>query len=280
MADEMVQDQLDQMADMLKGDDEPSVKVPEDLPEPEPIPEPEPDPTPDPEPEPEPTPEPEPIPGPEPSPEPEPEIDIEQIKKDNEELRKRIDEMSVPKPEPKPEPKPVEPEPIKLDEIDFIGDADMDEVTRDPVAFNKLLNKVFVQGVDTARNTISEGVLRSIPDTVKNTMNTVIALKKASDDFYEDNKDLVPFKKVVSAVFEEAFAENPDKGYLEVMKGVGPEVRKRLELHKKAVNPEPDPPDSNNPPKLPRKKSQPRQPSDKPDTDPLLAEIDEMNKSL
>lgn len=303
MTDEMVQDQLDQMVDMLKVSDEPTVKVPDDPPEPEPAPEPKPepaptpDPEPSPEPEPEPTPEPEPepTPEPEPAPEPKPEIDLEQLKKDNEELRKRIDDMSAPKPEPTPAPEPTpepEPKPLVLDEVDFVGDIDMDEVTRDPKEFNKLLNKVYVQGVDATKNALGEGILRDIPNIVKNTFTTVTTLKKASDDFYDKNKDLVPFKSVVSAVFEEAFAANPGKKYDEILSGdkdkgilgVGDEVRKRLELHRNAVNPnpkpDPEPPDPNNPPKLPRKKGQPRKTSQQPNVDPLLADIDEMNKSL
>jgi len=68
---------------------------------------------------------------------------VQQIKskQENEELRKRIDEMSAPEPEPKSaeEPKPKEPEPVKLDEVDFLEGADVDDITRDPKEFNKLL---------------------------------------------------------------------------------------------------------------------------------------------
>lgn len=220
-----------------------------------------------------------PVEPPEEEPPPEPDPDLDQLRKDNEELRKRIDEMSTPEPEPKPD-EPKEPKSEPLDEIDFIGDAEVDDITRDPKEFNKLLNKVFAQGVDTTRKTLGEGILRSIPDIVKNNVATVINLRKASDEFYDKNEDLRPFKKVVAAVFEEVAAENPDRKFDEILGDVGIEVRKRLELHKKAVNPEPEPDPKNNPPKLPRKKSQSRKSLDKPNLDPLLAEIDEMNKSL
>ena len=284
MVEEMVQDQLDQMVDMLKTDDEPTVKVLEEPPvEDPPAEDPPAEEPPKEEPPAEPPAEPsaEEPPTEEPSAEPPVEVDIEQIKKDNEELRKRIDDLSAPKSEPEPEPEPAsaEPEPIVLDEVDFIGDADMDEVTRDPKEFNKLLNKVFAQGVNVSRDRISEGVLRSIPDIVKSNITMVTNLRKASDDFYDANEDLKPFKKVVAVVFEERFAANPGKKYSEILDGVADDVRSRLELHKKAVNPEPEP-DPNNPPKLPRKKGQPRQPSDKPNTNPLLAEIDKMNESI
>ena len=196
--------------------------------------------------------------------------------------------MSGPKPlEPEPEPtKPADPKPkpksepepkVEVEEIDFIGDADMDEVTRDPKEFNKILNKIFVQGGDNLRTQITEGVLRAIPDMVKNNVATVISLKESSDQFYKDNKDLEPFKKVVGVVFEEIAAKNPDKKFSEILDDVNTESRKRLELYKKTVDNEPKP--GNKPPKLPKIKGQQREPSKKPDISPMQAEIDEMNKS-
>ena len=202
--------------------------------------------------------------------------DLETIRKENENLRKRIEEMSAPKPEPKPaEPEPV-PEP-KLEEIDFIGDADVDDITRDPKELNKLLNKVFAQGITTSRTVLGEGVLRSIPDIVKANVATVISLRESSEKFYKDNKDLVPFKKVVSAVFEEFAAENPGKKFSEILDDVGKEARKRLELYREAIKPEPKP--DNKPPVLPRVKGQHKGASTKPDISPMQAEIDAMNES-
>ena len=202
--------------------------------------------------------------------------DLETIRKENENLRKRIEEMSAPKStEPSAEPEPA-PEP-KLDEIDFIGDADMDEITRDPKEFNKLLNKVFAQGINTSRTVLGEGVLRSIPDIVKTNVATVISLRESSEQFYKENKDLEPFKKVVSNVFEEIAAKNPDKKFSEILDDVGKEARKRLELYKEAIKPDlkPDPKS----PVLPKIKGQHRGPSIKPDISPMQAEIDAMNEA-
>ena len=271
-----VSEQIDEMLNIGAVEPDPVVvSEPEPEPEPEPAvkPEPEPEPTPEPKPVPEPIPE----PAPEPAPEPVPVDDLEIIKKENENLRRRIEEMSAPKPEPKsiePEPEP-EPEP-KLEEIDFIGDSDVDEITRDPVAFNKLLNKVFTQGAGAMRRSIEEGVLRSIPDTVKTSVLTTISLKEASDKFYEDNKDLKPFKKVVGSVFEEVAAENPGKKFTEMLEDVGKESRKRLELYRETIKPEPKPDDK--PPVLPKLKGQQRGASIKPDISPMQAEIDAMNE--
>ena len=217
----------------------------------------------------------------EPKEEEEEEDELTILKRENEALRKSIDDLSGPKTEPKkeqdpePESKP-EPEPVKLDEIDFIGDADVDDITYNPKELNKILNKVYAQGIDTARKTLGEGVLRSIPDIVKANVATVISLRESSERFYEDNKDLKPFKKVVSAVFEEVAAENPDKKLDEILKDVEKETRKRLELYREAIKP--DTKSDPKPPKLPKVKGQHRETSTKPNISPMQAEIDAMNE--
>jgi len=86
------------------------------------------------------------------------------------------------------------------------------------------------------------------------------------------NEDLKPFKKVVAAVFEEVASENPGKSYKELLPLVGEEARKRLELHRKSTD--------QSPPRLPRKRGKSTVPKEPPATDPLLAELEAMNKSL
>jgi len=217
----------------------------------------------------------------EPKEEEEEEDELTILKRENEALRKSIDDLSGPKTEskkeqePEPESKP-EPGPVKLDEIDFIGDADVDDITYNPKELNKILNKVYAQGIDTARKTLGEGVLRSIPDIVKANVATVISLRESSERFYEDNKDLKPFKKVVSAVFEEVAAENPDKKLDEILKDVEKETRKRLELYREAIKP--DTKSDPKPPKLQKVKGQHRETSTKPNISPMQAEIDAMNE--
>lgn len=262
---------------------------PDPEPEPEPGPEPEPEPEPDPElepPEPEPAPEPEPSKEP-PEPEPEPEPGPVEDEKDKTiaELRQKLAEKegevapTPPEPEPEPEPEP----PLTLDEQDFIGDLDLEELLRDPKEFNKLLNKLHTQMVTTTRKVLGEGVLRSIPDIIRTNVTAMTELQKASDEFYKENEDLRPFKKVVAAVFEEVASEAPGKTYSELLPKVGDEVRNRLELHRKTATETPAAPtpgDEDNPPRLPRKKGRSATPKTKPSTDPLLEELEDMNKSL
>jgi len=170
--------------------------------------------------------------------------------------------------------------PLTLDEQDFIGELDLEEVVRDPKEFNKLLNKIYAQAVTDTRKVLGEGVLRSIPDIVKTNIVLQTQLKKASDDFYDANKDLKPFNKVVALVFEEMYSKNPDKKYDELMNEVSGEVRSRLNLQKQATEKEDkDGKDKDEKhPKLPRKKGRSGAPEDKPETNGLQDEIASMNK--
>lgn len=201
-----------------------------------------------------------------------------------ENLRARIAELEAAKPVPtkstesdssestKPESSPEKP-----DTQDFVGDLDVEDLITDKESFNKFLNNFRLKIIEDSRKVLGEEVLRSIPDIVKTNIVTVTNLQKASEQFYAENEDLKPFKKVVASVFEELASENPDKPYNEIMKEVAPEVRKRLELHRKATNSETK---TKSAPRLPTRKSAPGRASAKPNTNPLLSELEEMNKSL
>jgi hypothetical protein len=169
--------------------------------------------------------------------------------------------------------------PLVLGEQDFIGNLDVDDLVRDKDALNKLLNTVFTKGVTESRKLASEKVLLALPDIVKHNITLLSKLKEASDKFYEENKDLTPFKKVVATVFEEVASKNPGKNYEDLMKEVGIESRKRLELYKKAQGNDKGN-NKGNPPKLPQKKGGNRVAPTKPNISPIQNEIDEMNKTI
>ena len=103
-------------------------------------------------------------------------------------------------------------------------------------------------------------------------------LKEMSDNFYEENKDLKPFRKVVGVVFEEIANQSPQTPYTEVLRKVGEETRKRLEL--KQPEPKSVLKDKDDPPPLPRHKSGGRSPQPKNESNPVISQIDEMNKTL
>jgi len=210
-------------------------------------------------------------------PEPEPEPDdrdkiIHELKSKLDDLEKRLSpKTDTTEPEPKSEPE----SPLQLDKQDFISGLDLNELAENPEKFNEVLNNVYQKAISDARKVLGEETLRAIPDIVKSNIVTMTNLQKASEEFYNENEDLRPFKKVVASVFEELSSENPDKHYGEILKDVGPEVRRRLDLHKKATQPKKD-----TIPRLPRKKGSPKKTSSKPSLTGLELELAEMNKVL
>jgi len=133
--------------------------------------------------------------------------EVEELRKENERLRKQIDDASG-RTKPPSTKAPTTDAPIE--DIDFLGaDVDLDDVTRNAETFNKILNKVYKKGVESQRGS-QEVTLRSIPDIVKSNVLIQATLKKKVDKFYVDNKDLLPFKKAVSTVYEELASDNPD----------------------------------------------------------------------
>jgi len=187
------------------------------------------------------------------------------------ELRKKLAD----KEDPELEPELVE-EPLQFEPQLFIEeDEDLDDLVRDPEKLNKLFNNIYQRAVTDTRKVLGEGILRSIPDIVRASVDIMDKLKQMNTKFYTDNKDLEPFKKVVAAVFEEVATENPGKDMMKILPMVATESRKRLELHKQAVHTS-----DRGSPRLPRRKRRTMLSEDKPDTNPLLKELDEMSKIL
>lgn len=158
---------------------------------------------------------------------------------------------------------------------DYLKDIDIDDLTRDPAEFNKLLNKFrdsVIAITEARQKSGNETVIRSIPEIVKKNIEIITELKKVSEEFYDKNKDLVPFKKAVASIFEEELSKNPDKKYEEILNIVAPEARRRLDLAKKATSA------TDTKPRLPKPKSQQRR--SQPKTDILVSELDAMDEAL
>lgn len=193
-----------------------------------------------------------------------------------EDLRKQLDakeEKKVPKTET-----PTTDAPISFEEQNFLDGVDYEELRDDPKKFNEFLNKFREKIILESRKILGEGVLRSIPEIVRTNIKLSSEMQRSSEKFYTANEDLKPFKRVVAAVFEEISADNPDKTYDEILKDVGPEVRKRLNLQKQAKT---KPEDDNKPPKLPKKvKGKGPKAEHKPKTTGIESEIAEMNKHI
>jgi hypothetical protein len=201
----------------------------------------------------------------------EPEEEEDERDKTIAELRKKLADKEA----PEPEQEPVE-EPIQFDSQSFIAeDEDLDDLVRDPEKLNEVFNKIYQRAVTDTRKVLGEGILRSIPDIVRASVDIMDKLKQMNTKFYTDNKDLEPFKKVVASVFEEIASGNPGKDMMTLLPMVATESRKRLELHKQAVQPS-----DRVSPRLPRRKQRTTLLEDKPDTNPLLKELSEMSKII
>ncbi len=164
---------------------------------------------------------------------------------------------------------------LTFEEQDFLGDLDIDDVMESKDSLNKLLQIVYTKGITETRKVLGEHVLREIPSIVQSNIAIMEELAKTRKEFYEENPDLEPFKKVVATVFEEVAAESPDKNAKELLEEVGKEARKRLELHKDVTSTKSE----KKPPKLPEKKTS-RTSKDKPDVSGLETELSDMNKVI
>lgn len=213
--------------------------------------------------------------------EPEPVIEPEPVKEEPKpepderdktiaDLQAKIAEYETKKAEPKPEPKKEEP---KFEDQDFLGEVDLDELTRTPSELNKVLNKIYQKAVLDTR----AGIMQTLPEVVKENITVMNELQETSKVFYAENEDLKPFKKVVAVVFGELMEKNPDKTYGDLIKDVGPEVRNRLGLSKPTTKKEEPKP---TPPRLPKTGTRAGQVSDKPTVEPLQVELEAMNKVI
>ncbi len=203
---------------------------------------------------------------------PDPEDKFESLKREHEEFKLKLDEILNRKPEEKKEV--VVPE--QITEQDFLEGEDIDNIINDSSAFNKLLNKVFLKGVEIA-NKRQEEIKNTLPETIRNNVVSIEKIRDASNKFYNENKDLVPFKKAVATVYNELAEENPTWDMNKLLKESEVETRKRLNIVKPDNSKSTE---KNDVPSLPRKRSQPRStPSTKP-IDPLVSDIEAMNAVL
>lgn len=170
---------------------------------------------------------------------------------------------------------PTTEEPIS--EEDFLGDTEMDSIITDKNEFNKLLNKVYLKGVATGtdrQKKITTVTDESVGKTIRSSVMEIAALQRASENFYAANKDLANHRDKVSEVYKDLAAQNPDKDHLQILELTGPEVRKRHSI--KPVKQD----DDETPPRLRKKGTQQRQPTQQKQSNPMLDELDAMDKAL
>ena len=209
---------------------------------------------------------------------------IEGLKNDISDLKTLVESLT--KKDPDESSKTPKEEEFKPES--FINDEDdLEDIVHDSSKFNEVLNKILLRGIEIGKSqvdSIKESLLKSIPGLINQHIDTTNSLKELSTNFYNDNEDLKPFKKVVMEVFKEKSTEEPDKSYKEVLSMIPNDVRKRLGLpdKSKTKSKKSDSGDEKGgTPKLPKKGSQKR-PSNKRESssDSVLSELDEMEQSL
>src|SRR4030066_639163 len=107
---------------------------------------------------------------------------LDRIKRENEELRTKLAEKVADRTKLPKTKHPTTDAPV-LDE-DFVKDVDLDEVTREPSAFNKLLNTIYKKAIQIVRGEArrtKEETLQTIPDIVVNKIELQKSLKEMSD---------------------------------------------------------------------------------------------------
>ena len=140
-------------------------------------------------------------------------------------------------PEPEPEPEPIVPSTdreFKLEVSNFIReDETLDDILDDPSKLNEVLNRVAEYAVQSAIKPAQERILRSLPHVIqeyskrRNTINSLVG------QFYEDNKDLTPYKRAVAAAANTVHAENPDWDHEKVFEEAAKKTRETLGLKAK-----------------------------------------------
>lgn len=163
------------------------------------------------------------------------------------------------------------------DEQFFSGtEEDLENLVSDPKAFNTMLNNIYKKGVEKAHTLAVENILRSAPDIIKTQIVQQMTLTRAVTKFYDDNKDLVPYKKTVASIANQLAAKYPDAPLPKILAATEQLARKRLQLKKTVENK-----DEDKGGRFP-KKPQGRRPGER-STDDLKGidkELDEMSKAL
>jgi len=129
--------------------------------------------------------------------------------------------------EEKGEKKEKEKSPIEIPSIK-ISKEEWSDAMESEEGFEKV-----VQKVDDAFSSRLQEIIRALPEVIEGIAKETTKTYFAISDFFQANRDLIPFKALVSLTADKLFAKYPDKDLEEVMEDVGKEVRKKLRLEKK-----------------------------------------------
>lgn len=121
---------------------------------------------------------------------------------------------------------------VVRDLVPFVSDEVYEKALTDPQELNVLLNQVYDQAVSY--------MTQNIPQLVGTMINQQTSMQGMVDNFYKENEDLLPMKSYVGFVANEIAAKHPEWEYEQLFGEVATEVRKRVNISKKASRVEDD----------------------------------------
>lgn len=150
----------------------------------------------------------------------------EVIKRLRSELNKAYDKRpEEEKPETKAEEKKEE-EKKEQEILDFLGENDLEGVTKDKDSFNKFLNSFY--------HKIREQVVRETSKVASATASSQAYYRDKINQFYTDNDDLKPVQRYVGAVAQQVASEKPELELDSLLEETNKRVRQTLGIHKEA----------------------------------------------
>lgn len=122
---------------------------------------------------------------------------------------------------------------VEYKDVDFVGDADIAGIVDTKEGLNNFANAVLKQAAEMV-NKGTEKTLLAVPGLAIRQLDNATKLNKVVADFYKGNKDLVKYKGVVGTYVNKIVSEDPSLSMEKVLKKVASETRKALNLKEKA----------------------------------------------
>ena len=150
------------------------------------------------------------------------ELEMEALRKQNELLQAQLNEVAGK--HGAPEAADTTPEILEVGE-DFI---DLEDDLEALFSDHKRINATLKKTASKAANVALEHVFKKLPTVITKIVQDEVANYRQADQFFVDNKDLMPHREFVSYVYKEMVAKDPKTSPLDHFKGLAKEVRRRI----------------------------------------------------
>lgn len=146
-------------------------------------------------------------------------------------MRQELDDLKKTVGAPKKEEEKEEPPPKLPEDLasKLLGEYSLEDVTEDPKLFAEVLGRAITLG----RDMTYEHVMKRVPKLVVSQAKAYQDLMDLTRKFYNENKDLRPYKNLVATAANEVHSENPEWGTEKVMSEAATRARKTLKLSNK-----------------------------------------------